>query len=128
MKRTTYHWERLLIRFQSLSTSLSDIKIVAKRQHCMKSVRIRSYSGPDAGKYGPEQLRIRTLFTHCIFGVCDIFSAKYAFKYCDWKRKCAKFQAKGRKFLLNFVIFKQLKLTKFNRKISSTVIQLMSPN
>ena len=23
-------------------------------QHCVKSVRIRSYSGPNAGKYGPE--------------------------------------------------------------------------
>ena len=44
--------------------------------HCVKSVRIRSSSGPYfpafglnterysvAGKYGPEKLRIRTLFT-----------------------------------------------------------------
>ena len=38
----------------------------------MKSVRIRSYSGPhfpvfrpNAGKCGPEKLRIRTLFTQC---------------------------------------------------------------
>ena len=31
--------------------------------HCVKSVRIRSFSGPNAGKYGPENLRIRTLFT-----------------------------------------------------------------
>ena len=37
----------------------------------MKNVRIRNYSGPylsvfswNAGKYGPELLRIRTLFTH----------------------------------------------------------------
>ena len=47
-----------------------------KANHCMKSVRIRSFSGTEdgeiipypsvfssnAGKYGPEKLRIRTLF------------------------------------------------------------------
>ena len=40
--------------------------------HCVKSVRIRSYSGLyfptfelNTGKYGPEKLRIRTLFTQC---------------------------------------------------------------
>ena len=31
--------------------------------HCVKSVRIRSFSDPNAGKYIPEKLRIRTLFT-----------------------------------------------------------------
>ena len=31
--------------------------------HCVKSVRIRSFSGPNAGKYRLEKLRIRTLFT-----------------------------------------------------------------
>ena len=25
-----------------------------KNQHCVRSVRIQSYSGPNAGKYGPE--------------------------------------------------------------------------
>ena len=40
-------------------------------RHCVKSVRIRSFSGPyfpgkNAGKYGTEKLRIRTLFTQCI--------------------------------------------------------------
>ena len=41
--------------------------------HCIKSVLIRSFSGPYflafspiAGKYGPEKLQIRTLFTQCI--------------------------------------------------------------
>ena len=51
-----------------------------KSDHCVKSVRIRSFSGlyfptfglnteryfvlsPNVGKYGPEKLRIRTLFT-----------------------------------------------------------------
>ena len=50
--------------------------------HCMKSVRILSFSGayfpafglnteryrvfsPHSGKYGPEKLQIRTLFTQC---------------------------------------------------------------
>ena len=42
--------------------------------HCVKSVCIRSFSGPhfpatvfsqNAGKYGPEKLRIRILFTQC---------------------------------------------------------------
>ena len=46
--------------------------------HCVKSVYIRNFSGPyfpafglnterpNAGKYGPEKLRIRTLFTQCL--------------------------------------------------------------
>ena len=69
---------------------LKKINLVDKYQintwHCLKSFRIRSYSGsyfsafgvnterysvslrmpvfnPNAGKYGPEWLRIRTLFT-----------------------------------------------------------------
>ena len=33
--------------------------------HCVKSVRIRSFSGPNAGKYGPENPRIRKPFTQC---------------------------------------------------------------
>ena len=33
--------------------------------HCVKSVHIRGFSGPNAGKNGPEKLRIRTLFTQC---------------------------------------------------------------
>ena len=28
--------------------------------HCVKRVRIRSYSGPNTGKYRTEQLQIRT--------------------------------------------------------------------
>ena len=30
--------------------------------HCVKSVRIRSFYGSNAGKYGPEKLPIRALF------------------------------------------------------------------
>ena len=35
--------------------------------HCIKSVSIRSYSGPYFPTFWPEQLRIRTLFTKCSF-------------------------------------------------------------
>ena len=34
-----------------------------REKHFMKCVRIWSFSGPNAGKHGPEKLRIRTLFT-----------------------------------------------------------------
>ena len=40
--------------------------------HCVKSVRILDFSGPyftpfvlNTGRYGPENLRIQTLFTEC---------------------------------------------------------------
>ena len=33
--------------------------------HCVKSVRIPSYSGPHFPAFGPEQHRVRTLFTQC---------------------------------------------------------------
>ena len=34
--------------------------------HCVKSVCIRNFSGPNVGKYGPEKLRIRTLFSQWV--------------------------------------------------------------
>ena len=34
-----------------------------EQRPCVKSVRIRSFSGPNARKYGPEKLRIQRLFT-----------------------------------------------------------------
>ena len=37
--------------------------------HYVKSVFIRSYSGLNVGKCGPEYLRIRTLFTECWFSM-----------------------------------------------------------
>ena len=44
--------------------------VFASEKHCVKSVHIRSFFGPyfpafglNTGKYGPEKLRIRTLFT-----------------------------------------------------------------
>ena len=59
------------------------LKTILSLRHCVKSVRIRSFSGPyfphselkwrdtvlssNAGKYEPGKLRIRTLFTQCIF-------------------------------------------------------------
>ena len=30
-----------------------------------KSVHSRSFSGPNAGKYGPEERKIQTFFTQC---------------------------------------------------------------
>ena len=62
--------------------------------HCVKSVRIRSFSGPyfpvfglnteryevplhiqsKAGKYGPEKLQIWTLFTKCQAGFKTFYS------------------------------------------------------
>ena len=33
--------------------------------HCVKSARIRSFPGPNFLAFGPERLRIRTLFTQC---------------------------------------------------------------
>ena len=46
--------------------------------HYVKSAHIRGFSGPNAGKNGPEKLRIRTLFTQC-----DTFKKKK-------KKTCAK--------------------------------------
>ena len=34
--------------------------------HCVKSVRIRNFSGLNVEKYGPEKLRMRTLSTQCL--------------------------------------------------------------
>ena len=33
----------------------------------MKSVRIRSFAGPDFPAFGPDEIRIGTLFTKCTF-------------------------------------------------------------
>ena len=41
-----------------------------KQRHCVKSVRIPSRIQSKSGKYGPEKLRIRTLFTqHAKYGL-----------------------------------------------------------
>ena len=34
--------------------------------HCVKSVPIQRFSGPNTGKYIPEKLRIWTLFMSCV--------------------------------------------------------------
>ena len=36
------------------------------KYHRVKNVPIRNFSGPNAGKYGPEKLQIRTPLTHCV--------------------------------------------------------------
>ena len=58
---------QLTIAYHALSVSFNRVS------YCVKSVRIRSFSGPhfpvfspNAGKYGPEKLRIRTLFTQWV--------------------------------------------------------------
>ena len=69
--------------------------------YCVKSVRIRSFSGayfpavrpnterysvnlriqPNAGKYGPEKLRIRALFLQlCLFTLAQ-YKSKYNINY-----------------------------------------------
>ena len=35
--------------------------------HCVKSVRIRGFFGPNKGKYRPKKLQIRTIFTECVY-------------------------------------------------------------
>ena len=52
--------------------------------HCVKCVRIRSFSSPNTGKYGPERLQIQTLlgsvyakhttFLYCISLWCKTYS------------------------------------------------------
>ena len=48
-----------------------------RRFHWVKGVRIRSFSGPNAGRYGPEKLQIRILFkqwsTNCLRVDCDVY-------------------------------------------------------
>ena len=53
--------------------------------HCVKSVRIRSFSGPcfpvfspNTGKYGLEKLRIQTLFTQCEISGISLLRLKVA--------------------------------------------------
>ena len=70
--RISHHW--------SLSILSGNIKkqkvfryfreVWTKISHCVKSVRVRSFSGPyfsafnpNTGKYGPEKLQVLTLFT-----------------------------------------------------------------
>ena len=48
-------------------TAPPTLTLQSSRCYCMKSARIRSFSGPNAGKYGPEKLRMRRLFTQFIF-------------------------------------------------------------
>ena len=71
---------------------LNTLRIV-KKCHCVKSVRIWSFSGlyfpafglntvsifsTNAGKYGPEKLRIRTLFMQWVcLNICYYFASKF---------------------------------------------------
>ena len=74
-------WKRLTCSGEIKNTKM--IKNILERKvfysfsevlewHCVKSIRIRSFSGPyflvfspNARKYGTKKLRIRTIFTQC---------------------------------------------------------------
>ena len=68
--------EKRLVRFMKIEFQIGwkyfqwpnlDLNYLSRNSHCLKSVHIRSFSNPNVGKYGPEKLRIRTLFTqYCI--------------------------------------------------------------
>ena len=45
--------------------------------YCVKSVLVRSFSGPNAGKYGPEKIRIRALLTQCTAAAKTYSVVKY---------------------------------------------------
>ena len=64
--------EKRLVRFMKIEFQIGwkyfqwpnlDLNYLSRNSHCLKSVHIRSFSNPNVGKYGPEKLRIRTLFT-----------------------------------------------------------------
>ena len=42
-----------------------DLGLATMREKCSDSEFFRSVFSPNAGKYGPEKLRIRTLFMQC---------------------------------------------------------------
>ena len=74
-------------------------------QQYIKSVRIKSFSGPNAGKYQPEKLRIRTLFTQCnmysFLQYSNLFSFESYLQTRDSGRKCLYIKRSAR--LLNVV-------------------------
>ena len=45
------------------------LSIIRRSPHCVKSARIRSFSGPYFPAFGQEKLRIRTLFTQCLSSI-----------------------------------------------------------
>ena len=58
-----------------------------KYVHCRKSIHTQSFSvpcfpvfSPNTGKYGPEKLRIWTLFTNVSFILEVLLDSEYAFK------------------------------------------------
>ena len=50
------------------------LKAYWSASHCVRSVRIRRFSGPNTGKYGPKKIRIRTFFMRCYVQVIWIWS------------------------------------------------------
>ena len=65
---------------------LASRRVVLLDLHCVKSVRIQSFSGPyftvfssNARKYGPEKLEMRTLFAQCLYRKQDLPSFIWRF-------------------------------------------------
>ena len=61
----------MLLPGSKVKAKMGPLEAHTKATHCVKSVRFWIFSGPyfpekispNEGKYGPEKLRIRTLFT-----------------------------------------------------------------
>ena len=68
--------------------------LLEKEYHCVRSIHIRSYSGPyfpafglnteylsvfspNAEKYGPEKLRMQTIFTQCMMIIILVESSSF---------------------------------------------------
>ena len=56
---------KLIVRMKVWETKYENNWNVSNNLHCLKNVRIWNFSGPNARKYGPEKLPIRTLLTQC---------------------------------------------------------------
>ena len=52
-----------LIEFAIVDRKTKASSDATRSTHYEISARIRNFPGPNAGKYGPEKLRIQTLFT-----------------------------------------------------------------
>ena len=99
-----YKYEKDGVRFQVLLCEKCKVVIlIFQISHCVQSVHIPSYSAPyfphsdwiqrdteylsgfspNAGKYGPEKLRIRTLFTQWVKHILMIHCATVYIGKCE---------------------------------------------
>ena len=54
-----------------------------RQDHCVKSVRIRSFSGLYFPAFGPEKLWIQTLFTQWIRGALEYCQTSMMMFFCE---------------------------------------------